>query len=82
MYGGARIIAFDMPEVGGFAIVNRDELAFWCEKNVLDESVTNKADAYRRKYTRKDRQDVITKLNIYDIKELQSFRVWDYDKTF
>ena len=82
MYGGARIIAFDMPEVGGFAIVNRDELAFWCEKNVLDESVTNKADAYRRKYTRKDRQDVITKLNIYDIKELQSFRVWEYDKTF
>lgn len=82
MYGGARIIAFDMPEVGGFVIVNRDELAFWCEKNVLDETVIKKVDAYRKKYTRKDRSDVITKLNIYDLKELQSYRVWEYDKTF
>jgi hypothetical protein len=82
MYGGARIIAFDMPEVGGFVIVNRDELAFWCEKNVTDEVVTDKSKAYRKKYTRKDRSDVITKLNVYDLKELKSYRVWEYDKTF
>ena len=32
--GGAGIIAFDMPEEGGFAIVDREELAFFCEKHV------------------------------------------------
>ena len=34
MYGGATIIAFDMPEEGGFSIVDREELAFFCEKHV------------------------------------------------
>ena len=34
MYGGATTIAFDMPEEGGFAIVDREELAFFCEKHV------------------------------------------------
>ena len=60
MYGGATIIAFDMPEEGGFAIVNRDELAFFCEKHVADEFVTDKKYAYLKKYTRRDRLDVIT----------------------
>ena len=29
LYGGATIIAFDMPEEGGFSIVDREELAFF-----------------------------------------------------
>ena len=29
LYGGATIIAFDMPEEGGFVIVDRQELAFF-----------------------------------------------------
>ena len=29
LYGGANIIAFDMPEEGGFSIVDRQELAFF-----------------------------------------------------
>ena len=82
MYGNAHIIAFDIPEEGGFAIVDRQELAFWCEKNVIDELVTDKRHAYRRKYSRKDREDVITKLNLHDLKCLESYRVWGYETDY
>ena len=82
MYGGASIIAFDMPEEGGFAIVDREELAFFCEKHVKDEVVTDKREAYLRKYTRKDRQDVITILKLHDLKGLMSYRVWLYDQNY
>jgi hypothetical protein len=82
MYGGATIIAFDMPEEGGFSIVDREELALFCEKHVKDEAVTNKKDAYLKRYTRKDRQDVITILKLHDIKTLLSYRVWDYDQKY
>ena len=82
MYGGATIIAFDMPEEGGFAIVNREELAFFCEKHVSDEVVTDKRYAYLKKYTRKDREDVITILKLHDLKNLLSYRVWEYDKKY
>jgi hypothetical protein len=82
MYGGATIIAFDMPEEGGFAIVDREDLAFFCEKHVKDEVVTDKREAYLRKYTRKDRQDVITILKLHDLKGLMSYRVWLYDQNY
>ncbi len=82
MYGGATIIAFDMPEEGGFAIVDREELAFFCEKHVSDEVVTDKRQAYLKKYTRKDRMDVITILKLHDLKSLMSYRVWDYDQRY
>ena len=82
MYGGATIIAFDMPEEGGFAIVDREELAFFCEKHVSNEVVTDKRQAYLKKYTRKDRQDVITILKLHDLKSLMSYRVWEYDKKY
>ncbi len=82
LYGGATIIAFDMPEEGGFSIVNRDELAFFCEKHVRDERVDNKKDAYLKKYTRRDRQDVISMLKLHDLKSLMSYRVWEYDQRY
>jgi len=82
LYGGATIIAFDMPEEGGFAIVDREELAFFCEKHVRDEKVTKKSEAYLRKYTRKDRQDVISVLKLHDLKSLMSYRVWEYDQKY
>ena len=62
LYGGARILAFDMPEEGGFSIVDRQQLAFFCEKHVRNEKVTDKRNAYLKRYTRKDREDVISKL--------------------
>ena len=82
LYGGATIIAFDIPEEGGFSIVDREELAFFCEKHVKDESVSNKKDAYLKKYTRKVRQDVITIIKLHDIKSLLSYRVWEYDQRY
>lgn len=82
LYGGATIIAFDMPEEGGFSIVDREELAFFCEKHVLDEAVSSKKDAYLKRYTRKDRQDVISILKLHDIKALMSYRVWEYNKDY
>ena len=82
MYGGATIIAFDMPEEGGFAIVDREELAFFCEKHVKDEVVSDKREAYLKKYTRRDRLDVITIVKLHDLKSLLSYRVWEYDKEY
>ena len=82
LYGGATIIAFDIPEEGGFSIVDREELAFFCEKHVKNEAVSNKKDAYLKKYTRKDREDVITILKLHDIKSLLSYRVWEYDQRY
>jgi hypothetical protein len=82
LYGGASIIAFDMPEEGGFAIVDREELAFFCEKHVANEFVANKKDAYLKRYTRRDREDVISILKLHDIKNLMSYRVWEYSKDY
>ena len=82
MYGNAHIIAFDMPEEGGFSVVDRQELAFWCEKHVRDIFVKDKKDAHLKKYTRRDRLDVITRLNLEDIKLLQSYRVWPYETDY
>lgn len=82
MYGGAHYIAFDMPEVGGFAIVNREELAFFCEKHVKDEFVSTKNEAYLRKYQRNDRKDVITKVRLSDLESMVSYRVWNYDTKY
>jgi len=82
LYGGASIIAFDMPEEGGFSIVDREELAFFCEKHVSDEKVKNKKEAYLKRYTRKDREDVISILKLHDLKSLMSYRVWDYDQRY
>ena len=82
LYGGATIIAFDMPEEGGFAIVDRDELAFFCEKHVRDEKVTDKKHASLRKYTRQGREDVISILKLHDLKGLMSYRVWEYDQRY
>lgn len=78
MLGDANIIAFDMPEVGGFCVVNRPELLDWCNKNVEDSFVKHKRDAYRKKYSRPNRQDVITKIHIKDLISMDSYRVWKY----
>lgn len=78
MYGGASIIAFDMPEEGGFSVVNRAELKDYCERNVEDVTVSHKKNAYKKKYTRGGREDVITKLKLEDLKSLPSYRVWEY----
>ena len=71
-----------MPEEGGFSILDRQELALFCEKHVKDEVVKDRKNAYLKKYTRRDRQDVISILKLNDIKTLKSYRVWEYDKEY
>jgi hypothetical protein len=78
LHGDAKIIAFDMPEEGGFSVVDRFELKKWVDQNVELEHVTHKNDAYRKLYRRKDRQDLITKLTLQDLRKLKSYRVWKY----
>lgn len=78
LYGGAKIIAFDMPEEGGFSVVNREELKIFCEEEVEDTIVQDKRSSYRKKYQRRDRKDIITKLMLQDLKLLESYRVWKY----
>lgn len=82
LYGGATIIAFDMPEEGGFSIVDRKELAMFCERYVSKEAVSDRKEAYLKRYTRKDREDVISILKLHDIKTLVSYRVWEYDTNY
>lgn len=80
MYGRAKVIAFDMPEEGGFCIVERKDLVEYCERETSNDQVQNKAQAYKKRYTRKDRKDCITKLHLEDLKEIDSYRVWPYAK--
>ena len=80
LHGKANIIAFDMPEEGGFSVVDRQDLLDYIEKTVdLSGSVvSNKRDAYKKPYRRKDREDLITKLKLRDIRGLKTYRVWRY----
>ena len=77
LYGKASYIAFDMPEEGGFLVVPREELRKYAEKHVTKEFV-DKKNAYKKLYQRKERKDVITKLNVADIKSIKNFSLLRY----
>ena len=76
--GEAAIIAFDMPEEGGFSVVSRVDLLEYVNQNVSTEVVKDKRNAYKNLYQRRDRQDLITILHLRDIRKLESYRVWKY----
>lgn len=82
LYGKADIIAFDIPEEGGFSVVDREDLKVFCELNVEDSFVTSKADAVLKKYRRRDRLDIITRLNLLILRSLKSYRVWPYFRDY
>lgn len=82
LFGDAEWIAFDMPEVCGFVVVDRVDLKDWCRDNIDFSALVDKADAYRRCYSRKDREDLITKLVLGDLQELNSYRVVPYCSTY
>jgi hypothetical protein len=77
LYGKAEYIAFDMPELGGFVMVGRRELARLSEKIVEPVFVT-KQEATRKYYQRAGRQDVISRLELGDIQRLVSFKILKY----
>ena len=50
LFGEATTIAFDMPELTGFVIVDREELAEYCRDNVDFSGLVRKQEAYKRCY--------------------------------
>jgi hypothetical protein len=80
--GAAKWIAFEMCELGGFIQVDRQELLSWCYDNVSPEIARNKANAYKKIYQRKGRQDKITKLILQDLKELKSYNIIPYSNDY
>ncbi len=82
VFGEATYIAFDMPELHGFALVERQELQNYCRQNVDFSGLVAKQDAYKKCYQRKDREDLITKLILQDLQELKSFTITEYCATY
>ena len=83
MLGEAKWIAFEICEVGGFVRVERKELLDWCLSNVkFTEHVLYKKDAYKKIYQRKDRKDKITMLVLNDLRQLKSFEIINYKKSY
>jgi hypothetical protein len=77
--GEAKWIAFEIPEIGGYARVEREELLQWCLKNVdFTDDIIRKDDAYKKIYQRIGRLDKITKLALQDLRELSSYTVIRY----
>ena len=61
-------VAFQMPKC--FVILRKDEILEYCRKNVELTYVDKFEDAYKKLYTRKNRKDLMTKLNLDDIEKL------------
>ena len=78
VFGEAKWIAFDMPELGAFIRVLRQDLVDWCKENVEYQVLVQKKDAYRKGYRRKDRKDLITRICLADLQELQSYEEIPY----
>lgn len=79
LYGKAEMIAFDMPELNGFVIVERKELADLCEE-IVEKVFVPKTEATRKLYSRKGRKDVISRLHLTDLMKLKSYRLLKYPK--
>lgn len=67
LYGKADYIAFYDEENDKFYIVDRKELAEFCEKKCDNKVVTNPKEALYHKYTREGRKDVISLFYLEDI---------------
>jgi len=77
MYGKAEFIAFDIPEIGGFAIVLRQQLAEYAER-VVEMVFVSKNEATRKLYQRAGRQDVISRIHLEDLQKIKSFKLLRY----
>mgnify|MGYP003650499442 FL=1 len=82
LFGEATIIAFDMPELAGFVVVDREDLKDYCKDNVNLVGLVDKRDAYKRCYTRRGRKDIITMLVLSDLQQLKSYHVVKYNTTY
>ena len=74
LYGEADKIAFEVEK--GFLMVDREDLVKWCEEKVdFKKSVRTAASAIYKVYTRKGRDDLITRIKTKDIRDLNSCRL-------
>lgn len=87
LYGKAKWIAFEIPELSGFAMVERQHLKAWAEFNIdINDKVSDSRNAYRKVYTRsqwggydgKPQRDLISKITIHDLREVDGFTVAKY----
>lgn len=79
IYGKAEHIAFDMPELSAFVIVDRVELSELCEV-IVEKVFVTKQEATRKLYQRKGRRDVISRLELTDLMKLKSYKLLKYAK--
>ena len=79
LYGKAQYIAFDMPEEQGFVVVSRVQLLEYCDE-VIEKIFVDKKNATRKLYTRADygRKDVISRLELQDLKKLSTYKLVKY----
>lgn len=82
LFGEARWIAFDVPELAGFVRVERQELVDWCKENVDYQVLASKGDCYRKGYQRDGRKDLITKICLADLQELSSCELLLYELNY
>lgn len=77
LYGKAEKIAFDMPELSGFVVVDRKELLSLCDE-IVEKVFVSKKDATRKLYQREGRRDVISRLELTDLMKLKSYKLLKY----
>ena len=82
LFGEATSIAFDMPELAAFVVVDREQLKEYCRDNVDFTALVSKQEADKKCYQRKDREDLITYLVLEDLKQLPSYNVVGYCSTY
>jgi hypothetical protein len=69
-----------LPKKEVLQLFLREELVDWCLLNV-DNTFVGKNEAYRKLYQREGREDVLTKIHLTDLKELNSFKLLRYATT-
>ena len=82
LFGEATSIAFDMPELAAFVVVDREELKDYCKEHVDFDELVSKNQAYKKCYSRKDRGDLITYLVLDDLQTLDSYQLVGYCSTY
>ena len=82
LFGEATSIAFDMPELASFVVVDREELKDYCKEHVDFDGLVSKRQAYKKCYSRKDRGDLITYLVLDDLQTLDSYQLVGYCSTY
>ena len=88
--GKAKWIVYEIPEMGGFAGVERVKLREWCVENVDPKRVEHKRDAYKAIYSRsalargngKPQEDLITYITIHDLKEIETYWFQPYKREY